>query len=160
MSAEHLHDAAAFSRALSAVDRRAAETSWGLFGQAKAVLGALCAAATLATQGGLTAERYQAHVRTAASLLARLEEQMRAVRFRDEAENVAFHDAILGLLGQLQRSVLAPPAEAIDVWASTLACYAAGRLLASRYWLLEMRPEGLPLTPAARELFEEITPAR
>jgi hypothetical protein len=160
MIREHLHDAAAFSRALSVSDRRAAETSWDLFAQVKAVLGALCAAATLTIQGGLTAERYQGHVRTATALLTRLEEQMRTVRFRDDAEKVAFHDGIITLLGRLHRSVVAPPAEAVDVWASTLACYAAGRLLASRYWLLEMRPEGLPLTPAARELFEEITLAR
>jgi hypothetical protein len=33
-------------------------------------------------------------------------------------------------------------------------------MLASRYWLLEMRPEGLPLTPSAHERFEEIMPAR
>jgi hypothetical protein len=160
MRTEHLHDAAAFSRALSVADRRAAETSWDLFARAKAVLGALCAAGTLATQGRLPTPNYREHVRTAVVLLAGLEEQMRAVRFRDDAEKVAFHDAIVTLLGQLQRSVLAPPAEAVDVWASTLACYAAGRLLASRYWLLEMRPEGLPLTPAARELFEEVSPAR
>jgi hypothetical protein len=160
MSAEHLHDAAAFPRALPAADRRAAETSWNLFAQLKAVLGALCAAGTLATQGRLPAASYQEHVRTAALLLTRLEEQMRAVRFRDGAEKVAFHDGIITLLGQLHRSVLAPPAEAVDVWASTLACYAAGRMLASRYWLLEMRPEGLPLSPEARELFEEVTPAR
>jgi hypothetical protein len=85
---------------------------------------------------------------------------MRAVRFRDDAEKVAFHDGIITLLGGLNRSVLAPPAEAVDIWASTLACYAAGRMLASRYWLLEMRPEGLPLTASARELFDEVTPAR
>jgi hypothetical protein len=160
MSTEHLHDAAAFPRALSALDRRAAETSWDLFAQVKAVLGALCAAATLTTQGRLPAAGYQQHAQTAALLLARLEEQMRAIRFRDDAEKVAFHDGIVTLLGQLHRSVLAPPAESVDVWASTLACYAAGRMLASRYWLLEMRPEGLPLTPAARELFDEVRPAR
>jgi hypothetical protein len=160
MSREHLHDAAAFSRALSGADRRAAETSWDLFAQVKAVLGALCSAATLATLGRLSTTSYQEHVRIAASLLTRLEKRMRAVRFRDDAEKAAFNDGIVTLLGQLQRSVLAPPAEAVDVWASTLACYAAGRTLASRYWLLEMRPEGLPLTPNARELFEEVTPAR
>lgn len=85
---------------------------------------------------------------------------MRGVRFRDGAEKAVFHDGIITLLRQLDRSVLAPPAEAVDVWASTLASYAAGRLLASRYWLLEMRPEGLPLTPGAHELFDEITAAR
>jgi hypothetical protein len=160
MSAQHLHDAAAFPRELAAADRRAAESSWTLFGQLKAVLGALCAAATLVTQGRLASASYQAQVRTAATLLRRLEEQMRAIRFRDDAEKVAFHDGIVTLLGHLNRSVLAPPAEAVDIWASTLACYAAGRMLASRYWLLEMRPEGLPLTPAAHERFEEIMPAR
>jgi hypothetical protein len=160
MSAQHLHDAAAFPRELAAADRRAAESSWILFGQLKAVLGALCAAATLATQGRLPAGSYQGHVQTAALLLTRLEEQLRTVRFRGDAEKVALHDGIITLLGQLRRSVLAPPAEAVDIWASTLACYAAGRMLASRYWLLEMRPEGLPLTPAAHERFEEIMPAR
>jgi hypothetical protein len=160
MSTGHLHDAAAFARALSAPDRRAAETSWDLFAQVKAVLGALCAAATLTTEGRMPTATYQAHVRASAFLLSQLEVRMRAVRFRDDAEKEAFHDCILALLGQLQRSVIAPPPEAVDVWAGTLACYAAGRTLASRYWLLEMRPEGLPLTPAARELFEEVTPER
>ena len=46
--------------------------------------------------------------------------------------------------------VLAPPAESLDLAATTAQAYVTGRALGRRFWVLEMRPEGLPLTPTPR----------
>ena len=143
----------AFRRELSRADREAAIAAWQIFADVKGLLGALYAASTLAVCGRLTAAQYRTMVGELADAATQTVEQLREIRFHADEERAAFGEALLAFQHALQTCILAPAEETLDLAASAAHAYAAGRALGRSFWVLEMRPEGLPLTPLALEQY-------
>ncbi len=144
---------AAFRRGLGRSELEAAIRAWDVFASLKGLLGMLFAASTLAVCGRLSDTEYRKLVEHVVGGTMTALNQLRDIRFQSDDERLAFGDALLAFVRELKAHVLAPDPTRVDLMTAAAVAYAAGRALGQKFWVLEMRPEGLPLTPLALEQY-------
>ena len=149
----HPLEVKAFRHDLRRSDLEAAISAWDIFAETKGLLGTLYVGSTLAVCGRLSVAEYRRLVEDVSLGISCILDRVREISFHSDDERAAFGDALLSFRQELRAHVLSSAAEAHDLAAAAAHAYVAGRTLGRRFWVLEMRPEGLPLTPLALQQY-------
>lgn len=153
MGAASSHEVAAFSRDLDRSTRLAAERAWVICADLRGLLLGVSALGIL-TAG----DRAESHDVAAAAILERIVDVKRRLYSVDGLDRARL-DALRAATGDLERAVrdvaTAGSSGRVTPWAALTDCYAAMEQLRRGLWAFELRPEGAPLSAAARASYDE-----